>query len=673
MKRFYTSLIAFFAVLGVAQANPGDTTWVQANDVRLDYFNNFDTTVTFPDGSLSYRKVLMEFTLGSYACPPGSTYCHQWDYTVLNYVMTPAGDTVEMSRLITPFANTGWSRFPATWKQPYLFDVTDYASLLKNSASIRIHYSGYSGGFTANIRFAFIEGTPDRNVVGYDKLYQGYFDYGNNANPINSHFPVLNKTAPAGTVSAELKFLVTGHGSDTLNQCCEFDTHAYDLYLNNTAIANKVVWRDNCGVNPLYPQGGTWIYDRSNWCPGAQVGPIVHKLPGITAGSSYNINLKFADYTALPSTKGYGGYESHAAVIYYGAINKTRDASLEDIIAPSLYPDHFRENPNSNTPKVRVHNSGSTPITALTFSYCVTDSVQQQYTWNGTLAPLADTEVVFPVLNTLTNLSNSGTSGTFGFRMKIIGVNGSPDEDATNDSLSSTFVAAPKWPGDIVINLRTGDLGSNGNIGQNPWQGTWKITDMAGNTVRQRNDASCNTTYNDTVALPAAGFYKITLSSPFCMGFHWWPYDGTPQNPGPIKPGGLIVKNLGGASLPMKGYVYAGSTLADQGQHDDFGCEYTQYFYVASAGVTSIDELAASYGLSVYPNPASDQIHINVSGTNVKEATVSLVNALGQTVYTRQTRDKAIVIPTGQLPAGLYTLIYNVGDSRKVEKVVIAK
>lgn len=669
MKKLYAGLFAFFAVLNFASANPGDTTWVQANNVRLDYFNNFDTTVTFPDGSKSYRKVLMEFTLGSYACPAGTQYCHQWDYTVLNYVMTPAGDTVEISRLITPFANTGWSRYPSTWKQPYVFDVTDYVSLLKNSATIRIHYSGYSGGFTANIRFAFIEGTPDRNVVGMHKLYDGSYSYGNSADPINGHFPTLSKTAPAGTLSAELKFLVTGHGSDTINQCCEFDNHAYDVNLNNTSVANQMIWRDNCGVNPLYPQGGTWIYDRSNWCPGAQVSPYVHKLPGVTANNTYNIALKFADYTALPSTKGYGIYSTHAAVIYYGAINKSLDASLEDIITPSQYPDHFRENPGSNTPRVRVHNSGSSPITALQFAYGVKDSVQQQYTWNGTLAPLADIEISLPVLNTLTNLANSGASGIYGFRARITGVNGQPDEDATNDSLSSTFVSAPKWPGDIVINLRTGNLGSSGSLNQNPWHGTWKITDMNGNVVRQRNDAACNATYNDTVGMPAAGFYKITLNTPFCMGFHWWPYDGSD-----LLPGALIAKNLSGSNLPMKGYTYAGAgNLANGGEHDDFGCEYTQYFYVTSAGVTGIDELAGGQSMSVYPNPASDQIHVSLSATVGKEATISLVNALGQTVYTRQTREQQVTISTRNLPEGLYTLIYTVGGSRKVEKVVIAK
>ncbi|MEO8760003.1 MAG: hypothetical protein ABI448_03875, partial [Bacteroidia bacterium] len=124
-------------------AAPGDTTWIQANSVKLNYYNNFDTAVSFPNGNVTYRKILMQFTLGEYNCPSGSQYCHQWDYTVTNYVMTKT-DTVELSRFITPYANTGVPRFPSTWKQRYIYNVTDFYTLLKDSATIRINYSGYS-------------------------------------------------------------------------------------------------------------------------------------------------------------------------------------------------------------------------------------------------------------------------------------------------------------------------------------------------------------------------------------------------------------------------------------------------------------------------------------------------------------------------------------------------
>jgi hypothetical protein len=671
MKKIYSLMLALLGTCAAGYANPGDTTWVQANNVQLDWYNNFDTAINFPNGSVSYRKILMVFTLGQYNCPSGSQYCHQWDYDVHNYIMTPAGDTVELSRLITPFANSGWSRFGPTWQQPYVFDVTDFASLLKNTATSRIFYSGYSGGFTANIKYAFIEGTPDRNVTGIDKLYDGEFNYGEAANPINNHLPAITKTAPAGTSAAVVKLLITGHGSDNTNQCCEFDSHKYDLYLNNNVAANKTLWRDNCGLNNLYPQGGTWIYDRANWCPGALVEPIYHKLNGITAGTNFNVQMKFENYTGTPGTNGYGTYKISGSIIYYGGMNKTVDASLEDIIAPTSYPDHFRQNPNSNAPVIRIHNSGSTAISSIQFEYGVKDSVVQQYTWNGTLASLADTTITLPALTALTNLTKAGASGTYVFRTKILSVNGQADNDATNDSLRSNFVVAPLWPGNLVVQLKTGNITNTGDLSSNTtstWQGNWKITDINGNIV-DNNDAKTNSIYNDTIVIPAAGFYKLTLSSVICMGFHWWPYDGA--NSG-VTPGALFVKNMTGANLPMKGYTYAGSNLKDGGQHDDFGCEYTQYFYVASPGTTGIEDFGNAVSLEVFPNPASNVLNVAIKGID-QEANIQLVNILGQTVYSVKTRKQNITISTEQITNGIYTLIYSSGDRKKTEKVVIAK
>ena len=142
------SLFTFFVALLVAaqlQAAPGDTTWVQAHsNVQLNYYNNFDTLINFPDGTTKYRKIIMVFTLGKYVCPGSPTYCSDWDYTVQNYLMNKRGDTLELGRLITPYAKG--ARMPASWTQKYYFDVTDYATALKDSNLIRIHYSGYSGG-----------------------------------------------------------------------------------------------------------------------------------------------------------------------------------------------------------------------------------------------------------------------------------------------------------------------------------------------------------------------------------------------------------------------------------------------------------------------------------------------------------------------------------------------
>jgi len=112
-KHFY--LLFFILIAGFsAKAAPGDTTWVQAQSgVWMPNYGDYDSTVSFPDGSSSYRRVFMYFTLGKYNCPGNPQYCSDWDYTVQTYVMTPAGDTFELGRLITPYANS--ARMNANW------------------------------------------------------------------------------------------------------------------------------------------------------------------------------------------------------------------------------------------------------------------------------------------------------------------------------------------------------------------------------------------------------------------------------------------------------------------------------------------------------------------------------------------------------------------------------
>src|SRR5206468_546966 len=129
-----------------------------------------------PSSGTTYRNIYMVLTLGKYTCP--GSVCGDWDYTVQNYLMTPGGDTLELGRLITPYANASGPRTPFSWTQRYVYDVTDYVSKLQGSATMRIFYSGYSEGFSADIKFAFIEGTPDRDVKSIQRLWHGSFGYG---------------------------------------------------------------------------------------------------------------------------------------------------------------------------------------------------------------------------------------------------------------------------------------------------------------------------------------------------------------------------------------------------------------------------------------------------------------------------------------------------------------
>jgi hypothetical protein len=656
MKKWFYLLTVLLGLCTLSKAAPGDTTWVQGNIANLDNYGSYDSLLTFPGPGKTYRKIYMIFTLGKHTCG-SATYCGDWDYTVQNYLMVPGGDTLELGRLITPYANAGAPRTPWTWLQHYVYDVTDYASLLTGSEAVRIFYSGYSGGFTANIRFAFIEGTPERTAINVKKLWGGSFGYGG-VPDINSHFPALTETAASGVVTPELKFTVTGHGSDA-NGCCEFMPHNYQVMLNGSSVANTTIWRDNCGSNELYPQSGTWLYNRGNWCPGAMVYSNFHILPGISAGTPYNVALQFDPYTGSG-----GSYTTEATLINYGAVNKTLDASIEEIIAPTNNENHFRENPVCGSPVIHIRNTGSTPISSITFQYGLLDSAMSIATWYGTINSMQDTDVILPQLFQLKEIS--GTSGTYTFVAHIQSVNGRTDDDTTNNTMATSFISAPRWPSTIKVVLSTNNEALKSNTSQS--ETSWIIYDQNNAIYAQRSDASISTLYSDTVNF-TPGLYKLVIYDSSCDGLQWWVHasgggDG-------VTAGYLNVKKLPNVNIPMNGYNYSGT------YNNDFGCSFTQYFYTGTpvdhTGINNISENNVS--IEAYPNPARNVVNVDINGMQQVRGTILLIDGLGRTVYTAKCSVPQLQINTGNLVNGVYTILF-VNDftgNKLTARILIAK
>jgi hypothetical protein len=649
-KIFYLLFVAGF-INTTAKAAVGDTTIVQAQDTTwLSYYGNYDTSVVFPDGSKTYRKIYMVFTLGKYHCPGSPMYCGDWDYTVLNYLMTKT-DTVELSRLITPYANVSYARFPWTLQQHYVYDVTDYYPLLKDTATVRILYSGYSGGFTANIKFLFIEGTPERNVVGIKRLWHGSPGYGT-VRGIDSSFLPVSLTAPASAVTAEMKVLITGHGSDA-NGCCEFASHYYEVMLNSTAVAHTDIWRSDCGSNELYPQSGTWIYERGNWCPGALVRPHFHNLPGITGSSNYLVGLHFEPYSVSSPS---GIYTTEAQIFYYGAMNKTLDASIDDIIAPTNYEGYYRENPTSGDPVITIRNTGSTAISSIQFQYGVEGYTLQNYTWNGSLASLTDTTISLPVTPEMAGLS--GFTKTYRFIAKIVQVNGSTDNDASNDTMGAYFTTTPIWPFKIAIQLKTNGSKMPDGYSETSWM-IYNVNDLT-TPVAQRINNNVNTTYNDTVSL--FGAYKLVVVDSGCDGINWWNYVNYSPNPGT---GSFkVTPATSGFAKPLTGY-FGG----------DFGCGFTQYFTAGwpNAGLSNAEQ-PVGINLETYPNPVKDNVSVNIIGSAKIDGTLQLFDAMGRVVMTKDCNEVITNWNLQQLTNGMYTIVFvNKAGQKLQTRIIVAK
>ncbi|MDR3681853.1 MAG: peptide-N-glycosidase F-related protein [Flavipsychrobacter sp.] len=653
-KRFHLFLAVIVCSLCsiVAKANPGDTTWVQANIAQMANTTNYDTTVFFPNSTKTYRKIYMIFTLGKYACPAGSQYCGSWDYIVNNYVMTKTGDTMEISRLITPYATTS-SNFPLTWTHDYVYDVTDYAGLLKDSATIRIGYGGYSYGFTANVRFALIEGTPDRTVIGLQRLWHGIFNYGQPTDPIENHVATLSETAPANTAATEMKMRITGHGEDA-NDCNEFCPNTYDVIVNGSDIFTQNFWRDNCGQNPVAAQTGSWPYNRSGWCPGALVNTIDNPL-GVTSGA-YSVNVTFPSYTTAMSSSGNSNpsYDVEAMAVYYSGINKTLDASLEEVLAPNNQNEYTRYNNICSQPIVHVHNSGSTPITSIRFDYGVVGSYIGNYTWSGTLAPLQDTIIYLATPWQMQALSGL-TSTPQQFIATITQVNGQADADASNNSITTTFVPAPLWGNQIVVKMKTSQT-----IDPNAVAQTWQIVDADGNVLAQRTNTTHQTMYIDTVTL-GLNCYQFQMTAPDGYGLTEYWYEGLTSDAG-----SLTINKLGTAlSLSVPNY-----------KAGDFGSGFTQNFGGSpfKAGITNI-ETGKNITIDAYPNPTTGNVTVSLVGFQQVKGTLQLIDAIGRVALTQPCNDEVQTINVSRFANGVYTLVYidNNANGKIQTRLLIAK
>ncbi len=661
LKKIYFSVLILAFHNLVAFSGPGDTTVIQAHQrTELSWYDNYDTTVTFPDGSLTYRKVIMEFTLGKYACPgynpntpgegPGQTgWCADWDYDIHLIACVPGGDTIELGRLITPYANSNFPRTPARWQHAYLFDVTDFYPLLKNQVTMRIHYSGYSGGFTGSLRFHFIEGTPARNVTGIRNLWQGSYPFGHPSGSIDTRITAKTLTMPANAQSAAMRVLITGHGGDKTENCAEFCRKWYQFKVNDNMIEQKDIWRDDCGSNFLYPQSGTWVHNRGNWCPGDLVRENIHNVPAsVNPGSTFTADLDFQNYSSADSS---ALYKVAAAMIFYGAFNHTLDAGLEEIISPNNDETYYRYNPVCGQPVVKVKNYGSAAVTSIKFEYGIEGKTPANYTWTGNLASLKEAEITLPSINPLNEASEKST-----FLAKIISVNEVSDEEGHNNELKSDFSPAPRWDGG---NFRI-DFKMSGNIQRSVNNVSWAIKDMNDNILFERKGTETARLYQDEVHLED-GCYKLEVSAEMGLGLSYFTY---------YDRGYLHIFDRSNNRKIAVPKADLGSSYLD----GNFGNGFTQHFIVQNSvelDVASPDK--REYLIFIYPNPAKDQINVVTEGDRNKEAEIRLLNLLGQTVFHTSSQQRRVIIPTGSLANGIYYVEHKSEGRSVVEKIIIAK
>ncbi len=252
-------------------------------------------------------------------------------------------------------------------------------------------------------------------------------------------------------------------------------------------------------------------------------------------------------------------------------------------------------------PEITLKNTGEVTLTSCTITYNVDGGTDQVFNWAGSLATNAS-EVV-----PLSSISVSG-SGSHTFNATVSNPNGNADENSNNDVIVSDFTAVPNsMP--LYLNLLVDCYGE---------EVAWEITEQGSSTVLFSGN-----NYPGTGTSPEANGTQVTED--MCLSNGCYTFE--------------ITDDYGDG---MAGAQYNGcDTDGDYNLEDYYGNEYFAMAQADYGNGTSHDFCITSVGVdendlttlvNVFPNPATDQFSILLSGKDMEIISVNVVDVRGAIV-----------------------------------------
>jgi hypothetical protein len=508
-------------------------------------------------------------------------YLQYWEQLIITDVI----EDIEMARYITPYSGNLKTSFLRTWEM----DVTDYISLLRDSAEIRVLYDGWSDGFTVTLDFEMIRGIPLRKAYKVVQLYNGFFPYGDPNNSIENYLKPVSLPIDMNAKTVRLRTLQTGHGFGGNEDCAEFCPKFNYVKIDGIQRHSNLIWKDDCGMNPMSPQPGTWLYDRANWCPGEIVRPFYNEIGAfVTPGSTSTIDLDMTPFTNNGNNN--CGYYVSTQAIFYEERNIHTDVELTDIIAPNYQWPYTRYNPVCGVPVIRVRNNGTGDIQQLLITYSETGGTAQTMTWNGLIQAGASMEIeLYPIdLQGITSF----------FEVSIALPSGLSDQDASNNSLSSRFQIPPVYAERVVLEFKTNNAAA---------ENSWEISNMNGQVLYTGAGFANNKIYRDTLFL-ADGCYRFRFDDSGKDGISFFANSAGS--------GYLRIKGTDG--LLLKTFT------------PDFGTRILHDFHTSK--LAGISQEQAMRKPSLFPNPGQGEVFLTFPGLENADISVRITDMMGKTV-----------------------------------------
>jgi hypothetical protein len=505
------TLTILLTLISSVNTNAQDTTSILSHDhIKMvtdpsKGENRYPATVNFPDPGAQFRKINL---LVTFQCPDGMQ-CGEWDY--IDYINLRTKDpstgkdiNYEIARLITPYGRF----FGTKWSFTFKADISEFATLLRNQAIIEYVHTGYESnttcGWKITVNFEFIGGPPVARILSVLPMWNGSFPYGDSTNDIEKYLDAKKVTASEKTGLMHLRILQTGHGMDDQDNCAEFCSKFREVIFDNQVIEHRDIWSE-CATNPIYPQAGTWIYDRANWCPGCMVNPESFNF-FVKPGSTHEINVDMQPYK-VKKGKPSANYVFSSFLVMCEKPLAENDAAIEAIIAPSTDDNFSRMNPVGYQPRILIKNNGTAPLKSVKIEYGLAGQKPMLFTWTGQLdfGKIIETELP----GVLQPVKSKDL-----FIVTISKPNNRTDSYTGDNRMTSIMVAPPVYPEKFILVCKTN---------KDTAQTAWKIEDATGKVWFKKAEADLknNKEYRDTISL-AQGKYELLLTDTAGDGLEFW-------------------------------------------------------------------------------------------------------------------------------------------------------
>ena len=475
----------------------------------------YKTIAHFPQTGELWSKIIMVQTLKCDSLTKGDKYpCGEWDYIWNTFVKVPRGDTTEtfsIGSFVTPYGKRLSLGGEEGWEWTY--DMTDYSPILKGNREFIVG----NNQELLDIKFHFIKGTPPRNILKVENVYPyGNYKYGELADDsvLTNRKIVLIPNAQG----YKLKSVISGHGHEGPKNCCEWDSKTHTWYMNGWEVFRWNVWKD-CGNNPIYPQGGTWPFDRAGWCPGTKVDEYDFELtPFVNPKDTINLNYSVQKY--FNNGEKNGTLRMSHQLISYGKLNFKNDVELEEIITPSGHKKHSRFNPTLSNPRILIKNSGEHNLKHLEIQYGLKNRRKSVYKWSGDMKFLEKKEIYLPIP------SWRGLRKNQIFEVKLVNPNMRQDENPQNNFLTSIVQLPKVFPKKFTLYIKTNNI----NRAQ---ESSFTLSGMNGSVLYAENSFSDSTEYNFQINLKN-GSYQFLFKDDLEDGIskHWWYRNSAPEKVG---------------------------------------------------------------------------------------------------------------------------------------------